>query len=88
MLATALILQTRGGSPSSKQGKTAVLSEPVGLVGAPQILTDHLTQSRPGEKIMPTTLVLGPLGFSNLPTALKSLVAFLCTCFHFSQRAD
>ena len=58
MLATALILQTRGGSPSSKQGKTAGLSEPVrqvGLVGAPQILTDHLTQSRPGEKIMPTT---------------------------------
>ena len=33
MLATALILQTRGGSPSSKQGKTAGLSEPVGLVG-------------------------------------------------------
>ena len=87
MLATALILQTRGGSPSSKQGKTAVLSEPVGLVG-PQILTDPLAQSRPVEWIMPTTLVLGPLGFSNLPTALKSLVAFLCTCFHFSQRAD
>ena len=51
MLATALILQTRGGSPSSKQGKTAVLSEPVGLVG-PQILTDPLAQSRPVEWII------------------------------------
>ena len=41
----------------------------------PQILADHLTLFHTGGQIMPTTLLLGPFGFSDPPMALAYIHA-------------
>ena len=62
----------------------ARLTEPCGGKGAagghvlPQFLAYHLTPISTRGQIMPAILLRAPLGFSDLPTALKSITTQVC----------
>ena len=55
------------------------LGRGVGNHPSPQILTDHLTLFQSRGQIMPTILLLAPLWFSDLPTALCPTLTSIST---------